>query len=70
MSAVLPQDTMRRLVGLNYVEWLGEPGEYVLRETVNSADRARMARLAKRAGCVFRSSRDHSGLLIDIRRGA
>lgn len=59
-------DTLPRLVGLNYIEWLGQPGEYVLRETISRADRARMARIAKRNGCTLRSQRTASGFRVTI----
>ena len=61
-------EVLRRLVDLNDVDWLGEPGLYVLRESLSAADRSRMSRIARRAGCILRSSRDHSGLLVDVRR--
>lgn len=57
---------LRRLVDLNMVEWLAEPGEYVVRGGYRS-DVARMRRIAKRHGRIVRSTWDAGRLLVDIR---
>lgn len=58
----------RLRVGLNDIDWLSKPGAYAVDERgINDADRARMSRIARKAGLVMRSSRTVDGILVDLR---
>ena len=69
MTTLPRTDVLRRRVGLNYLEWLAEPGEYIVAESLSKADRARLARLTRKAGNTFRSSRTVDGVLVTIWKG-
>lgn len=58
-----------QVVTVNDLDWLAVPGEYVIRESVDRADRARLQRLARKQGNTVRTSRDSGRLLVTVWKG-
>lgn len=62
-------ETIPRRVGLNDLDWLAEPGEYRIAESMSDADRARLQRHGRKVGNTVRTSRDTGFLRVTVWKG-